>query len=92
MYSISFSRLQSQCRKVLFWHSAHNRHNANSPLFQNWVLLLSNDPPYFFKGCGKFGTGEGSRKGVVADGHHLLCVLHTDLRREWSGQPTVTPE
>lgn len=48
----------------------------------------SNDAPYFFKGCGQFCTGQGSRKGVVADGHHLLCILHTDLKRGQFCQPT----
>lgn len=42
-------------------------------------VLSSDDPPHFLEGGGEFRTGEGSREGVVADGHHLLCVLHVHL-------------
>lgn len=35
--------------------------------------------PYFFKGCGKVCAGEGRRKGVVADGHSFLWILHAEL-------------
>lgn len=61
-----------------------NRQRQESFLSDSQALLFSNDAPYFFKSCGNFSTGQRGREWVVADGHHLFCVLHTDLRREGS--------
>lgn len=56
-----------------------NRQRQESFLSESQALLFSNDAPYFFKSCGNFSTGQRGREWVVADGHHLFCVLHTDL-------------
>lgn len=56
-----------------------NRQRQESFLSESQALLFSNDAPYFFKSCGNFSTGQRGREWVVADGHHLFCVLYTDL-------------
>lgn len=77
-------------QKIIFQQTLGAKRQTARVLPEKQVLLSSNDSPYFFKSCGDFSAGERGRQRVVTDGHHLFCVLHTDLRRDGSAQATLT--
>ena len=43
------------------------------------TYTISFDAPCFFKCTAHFGTCQGSRQGIFANGHFLFCVVHLYL-------------